>query len=62
MAGEKAEVITTADPHTEEVGEAGYDDAELQGRGNHSPPGEASSRDMLEVASSKNGDEPDETD
>ena len=58
MASEKTEVTATADPYTKEVGEAGYD-AELEGRGNHSPPGEASSRDMLEVRL-LNCNEPDE--
>jgi hypothetical protein len=59
MASEKAEVTATAHPYSQEVGEAGYDDGELEGRGNHSPPGEASSRDMLEVRL-LNCDEPDE--
>ena len=61
MASEKIEVTATADPYTGEVGEAGSDDVELQGRGNYSPPVEASKRDMLEVRL-LNCDERDDTD
>ena len=49
MAIEKVEMIANADPDTKEVGEAGSHDVELQGRGNHTPPVAAPSRDTFEV-------------
>jgi hypothetical protein len=49
MASEKVEMTASADPYPKEVGEAGSHDVELQGRGNHTPPVAAPSRDTFEV-------------
>jgi hypothetical protein len=49
MAGEKVEMTASADPYAKGVGETGSHDVELQGRGNHTPPVAAPSRDTFEV-------------
>jgi hypothetical protein len=49
MASEKVEIAASVDRYAKEVGEAGSHDVEVQGRGNHTPPVAAPSRDTFEV-------------
>jgi hypothetical protein len=49
MASEKVEMTTSADPYAKEIGEAGSHDVEVQGRGNHTTPVAAPSKDTFEV-------------